>query len=146
MLGSKKSGFSVPGATTLISQDTVIEGDIRFSGTLDIEGLVRGNIIAEPGKDAVLRLVGKGRVEGDIRVPSVIINGEVQGDVHSSKQVELAANARVQGNVFYSLVEMAAGAEVNGSLKHVAEGVAGDEDGPEEPAAGGAPTPDSKVD
>lgn len=140
MLGNRKSGFSVSGATTLISQDTVIEGNIQFSGSLDIEGLVRGNIIAEPGKDALLRLVGKGRVEGDIRVPSVIINGEVQGDVHSSKQVELAANARVQGNVFYNLVEMAAGSEVNGSLKHVGESPAGGEDGPD------ASAPDSKVD
>ncbi len=146
MLGNKKSGFSVSGATTLISQDTVVEGDIRFSGSLDIEGLVRGNIIAEPGKDALLRLVGKGRVEGDIRVPSVIINGEVQGDVHSSKQVELAANARVQGNVFYNLVEMAAGSEVNGSLKHVGEGPVGGEDGPDEAGAAAALTPDSKVD
>lgn len=128
MLGSKKSGFSVSGATTLISQDTVIEGDIRFSGSLDVEGLVKGNIIAEPGKDALLRLVGKGRVEGDIRVPSVIINGEVQGDVHSSRQLELAAHARVQGNVFYNLVEMVAGSEVNGSLKHVGDGAA-DESG-----------------
>jgi cytoskeletal protein CcmA (bactofilin family) len=146
MLGNKKSGFSVSGATTLISQDTVVEGDIRFSGSLDIEGLVRGNILAEPGKDALLRLVGKGRVEGDIRVPSVIINGEVQGDVHSSKQVELAANARVQGNVFYNLVEMAAGSEVNGSLKHVGEGPVDGEAGPDEAGAAAALAPDSKVD
>ena len=64
MLGSKKSGFSVSGNTTLVSQDTVIVGDVRFSGNLDIEGLVQGNIVAEPGKDALVRLVGKGRVEG----------------------------------------------------------------------------------
>ncbi len=95
MLGSKKSGFSVSGNTTLVSQDTVIVGDVRFSGNLDIEGLVQGNIVAEPGKDALVRLVGKGRVEGDIRVPCVIINGEIIGDVYSSKQLELASKARI---------------------------------------------------
>jgi len=121
MLGSKKSGFSVSGNTTLVSQDTVIVGDVRFSGNLDIEGLVQGNIVAEPGKDALVRLVGKGRVEGDIRVPCVIINGEIIGDVYSSKQLELASKARVKGNVFYTLVEMAAGSEVNGSLTHLGE-------------------------
>lgn len=126
MLGSKKSGFSVSGSTTLVSQDTVIVGDVRFSGNLDIEGLVQGNIIADPGKDAVVRLVGKGRVEGEIRVPCVIINGEVEGDVHSSKQLELASRARVNGNVFYTLVEMAAGSEVNGSLTHIGEGATSD--------------------
>ncbi len=128
MLGSKKSGFSVSGNTTLVSQDTVIVGDVRFSGNLDIEGLVQGNIVAEPGKDALVRLVGKGRVEGDIRVPCVIINGEIIGDVYSSKQLELASKAKVKGNVFYTLVEMAAGSEVNGSLTHLGEGDASGEE------------------
>ena len=122
MLGSKKSAISVSGKTTLVSSDTVILGEIRFSGVLDVEGLVRGNIIAEPGKEALVRVVDKGRVEGEIRAPSVVINGSVQGDVYATRHLELAAKARVQGNVFYVLVEMAAGAEVNGSLAHMAEG------------------------
>ena len=121
MLGSKKAAFSVSGSTTLISRDTVIIGDVHFCGNLDVEGLVQGNIIAQPGVDALVRVVGKGRVEGEIRVPSVIINGTVQGDVHSSKHLELASKGRVQGNVFYTLVEMVAGSEVNGSLTHVGE-------------------------
>ena len=94
---------------------------MHFSGNLDVEGLVQGNIIAQSGKEALLRVVGKGRVEGDIRVPCVIINGAVQGNVYSSKHLELASKSRVQGNVFYTLVEMAAGAEVNGSLTHMAD-------------------------
>lgn len=120
MLGSKKSA-SVSGGTTLISRDTVVIGELHFSGNLDVEGLVQGNVIAQSGKEALLRVVGKGRVEGDIRVPCVIINGEVKGNVYSSKHLELASKSRVQGNVFYTLVEMAAGAEVNGSLTHVTD-------------------------
>ncbi len=121
MLGSKKSALSATGKTTLISRDTVIVGDIQFSGTLDVEGLVQGNIVAQPGKDSLVRVVEKGRIEGEIRAPSVIINGAVEGDVYSTKHLELAARARVQGNVFYTLVEMAAGSEVNGSLSHMVE-------------------------
>ncbi len=120
MLGSKK-GASVSGGTTLISQETIIVGDVHFCGNLDVEGLVQGNIIALSGKEALLRVVGKGRVEGEIRVPCVIVNGVVQGDVYSSKHLELASKSRVQGNVFYTLVEMAAGAEVNGSLTHMSD-------------------------
>jgi cytoskeletal protein CcmA (bactofilin family) len=41
--------------------------------------------------------------------------------VHSSKHLELAPKARVTGNVYYTLVEMAVGSEVNGSLQHVVE-------------------------
>jgi cytoskeletal protein CcmA (bactofilin family) len=120
MWGSKKTA-SVSGGTTLISPETVVIGDLHFCGNLDVEGLVQGNVIAQPGKEALLRVVGKGRVEGDIRVPCVIINGEVKGNVYSSQHLELASKSRVQGNVFYTLVEMAAGAEVNGSLTHMAE-------------------------
>lgn len=121
MLGNKKSSFGVSGSTTLISPETVIVGDLHFSGNLDVEGLVQGNIIAHPDKDAMVRVVNKGRVEGEIRAPSVIINGVVEGDIHSSRHLELASKGRVQGNVYYTQVEMAAGSEVNGSLTHLVE-------------------------
>lgn len=129
MLGIRKGGS---GATTLVSEDTRLVGDLHFSGDLEIEGLVQGNIIADPGKDAVVRVVGKGRVEGEIRAPFVVINGFVKGDVYSSRQLELAARGRVEGNVYYTLVEMAAGSEVNGSLTHVDDMDSGGE-GPTDP-------------
>jgi cytoskeletal protein CcmA (bactofilin family) len=122
MLGTKDKGsFGSSNSTTLISRDSEIVGDIKFGGNLDIEGTVRGNVIALSGKDAMVRVVDKGLVEGEIRAPSVIINGTIHGDVYSSKHLELAAKARVVGNVQYTLVEMAIGAEVNGSLKHMSD-------------------------
>ena len=51
-------------------------------------------------------------------MPNVVVNGTVIGDVHALAHVELAAQARVHGNVYYSLIEMAMGAEVNGNLVH----------------------------
>ncbi|MFT6955159.1 MAG: cytoskeletal protein CcmA (bactofilin family) [Halieaceae bacterium] len=68
MLGIK----SRSGSTTIISRDTVVVGDLHFNGSLDIEGLVQGNIIALPGKDAILRVIERGRVEGEIRAPKRI--------------------------------------------------------------------------
>ena len=121
MLGNRKSGFGGGNGTTLISRDTVRVGDIHFSGSLDVEGKVQGNIVAKAGTDAVVRVIDKGCVEGEIRVPEVVINGRVEGNVYSSKHLELAAKACVNGNVFYTLVEMAVGSEVNGSLQHVVE-------------------------
>jgi cytoskeletal protein CcmA (bactofilin family) len=123
MLGNKeKPSFGSSSSTTLISRDVEIVGDINFTGNLDIEGVVKGNIVARSGgKDAVVRIVDRGRVEGEIRAPSVIVNGEIIGDVHSTKHLELASKARVKGNVHYTLVEMAIGAEVNGGFKHTAE-------------------------
>ena len=119
MLGNRKSGFGAGGNTTLVARDTTVIDNLHFSGNLDIEGVVQGNIIAEEGKDALVRVIDKGRVEGEIRAPSVVVNGIVKGDVYSSKHLELASKGRVQGNVHYTLLEMAAGSEVNGSLTHL---------------------------
>lgn len=112
----KKSAMAFSNNHTLISRGTKIVGDLHFTGDLQIEGHVCGNIMAESGNDAKLVVADKGVVEGEIRVPMVIINGNVNGNVHSSKHVELAAKAVVEGNVHYQLIEMVKGAQVNGSL------------------------------
>jgi cytoskeletal protein CcmA (bactofilin family) len=103
---------------TVIGEQTRLEGDLRFSGGLHIDGTVKGNIIAEPGSENVLTVSEKGRIEGDVRVPNLVLNGAVEGDVHASERVELASHAKVTGNVYYNLIEMAMGAEVNGNLVH----------------------------
>jgi len=127
MLGNKKSTFSSSAGTTLVATDTTVVGDIHFSGCLDIEGVVQGDIIARDGEKGLVRVVDRGRVEGEIRAPSIVINGQVEGDVYAAEHLELAAKARVNGDVHYKLVEMAAGAEVNGALRHqVLSEVSGD--------------------
>ena len=103
---------------TVIGAQTRVEGDISFTGGLHVDGVIKGNIRAEAGSDSVLTVSEQGRIEGDVRVPNLVLNGAVEGDVHVSEQVELASHARVTGNVFYNLIEMAMGAEVNGNLVH----------------------------
>jgi len=116
MFGKKDSAMSgfASGSTTLLSRSTKIVGDIHFVGNLEIEGVVRGNIIADG--DARVRVMEKGLVEGEIVAPKIVINGRVVGDVHSSKHVELAANAVIEGNLHYQFIEMVKGAQVNGNL------------------------------
>jgi len=106
------------GKTTMIAQGTELKGDIVFEGGLLVEGCIRGNVTAEPGSDALLRLSEVGRIDGEINVPNVVINGKVTGNVFSSGHVELAAKAVVNGDVHYNLIEMVMGSEVNGSLLH----------------------------
>jgi len=120
MIGSSKKRKSM-NVETLIGQNTKIQGDIHFSGGLHIDGVIKGNVIAEEGSTSVLRVSEYGRIEGEVRVPTINLNGCVTGDVHASQGVELASNARVNGNVYYQLIEMAMGAEVNGNLLHESE-------------------------
>lgn len=104
------------GGITLIAQGTEVCGDLRFAGNLEIEGKVSGDIIAVEGGKASVRVLEQGQVTGSLRVPNVIINGQVDGDVYSSEFLELASKAKVTGDVHYGLIEMAKGAQVNGSL------------------------------
>jgi cytoskeletal protein CcmA (bactofilin family) len=112
---SKKTSCSID---TVVGAQTRLEGDISFTGGLHVDGVIKGNILAEAGSDSVLTVSENGRIEGDVRVPNLVLNGAVEGDVYASERVELASHARVTGNVFYNLIEMAMGAEVNGSLVH----------------------------
>ena len=108
---------------TLIGRKSEMLGDVNFSGGLHVDGTVKGNVVSEEDPSSVLTLSETGTVEGEVRVPNVVLNGTVIGDVHAKHHIELASNARITGNVYYSLIEMAMGAEVNGNLVHVAEDV-----------------------
>lgn len=112
----KKNDMPFSNNHTVIAKGTEVVGDIRFDGELHVEGKVCGNIIADNTGGAKVTVMEKGIVEGEIRVPTVVINGNVNGDVYSGKHIELAAKAIVQGNVHYHLIEMVKGSQVNGSL------------------------------
>ncbi len=103
---------------TVISARTEIRGDITVKGAIQIDGVLKGNLIAEQGSKASVRISDKGRVEGRITAPNVIINGEVHGDIHAYDYIELAKKARITGDVHYASMEMVLGAQVNGQLIH----------------------------
>ncbi len=117
MFGSSKKARSSR-IDTVIGHQTVIDGNIRFTGGLHVDGTIRGSVTAESDSDAMLTVSEQGCIEGEVRVPGLELNGAVVGDVYVSGQLELAGQARVAGNVFYNLLEMAMGAEVNGRLVH----------------------------
>jgi cytoskeletal protein CcmA (bactofilin family) len=112
----KTAGRPAPAVETLIGAGTTIKGDLSFSGGLHIDGTVHGSIVAAPGAEAMLVVSEKGMIEGEVRAPHVVINGNLKGDIVASERIELASQARVQGNIYYKLLEMAAGAQVNGQI------------------------------
>jgi len=103
---------------TLIAPNTAVVGDIRFKDQLYVNGRVDGNVLAGDDGPATVIVSEEGSVKGEIRVPNVVINGAVEGNVYASARVELAARARVKGNVYYQLIEMQLGAMVDGQLLH----------------------------
>jgi len=113
--------FRAPKVSTVVGKDTEIKGDLRFSGGLHVDGAILGNVTGDQDADSAITLSEEGRIEGDVRVSNVILNGTVVGDVFALQRVELAPMARVTGTVYYCFLEMAMGAEVNGQLVHTEE-------------------------
>ena len=107
--------------TSLIGQGTEIVGDINFSGGLHVDGRICGNISSSGDEKACITVSENGYIEGEIHIPNIIINGTIEGNVYASNHLELANKARVHGNVYYHIIEMAVGAEVNGNLEHFQE-------------------------
>jgi cytoskeletal protein CcmA (bactofilin family) len=104
------------GETTLVAPGAVIDGTITFTGVLEIEGRVNGNILAAGDEQAVVRVLQGGHVHGNVSAPLIVVNGTVTGNVHSTDHAELAARAVINGDVRYNLLEMSKGAQVNGRL------------------------------
>jgi cytoskeletal protein CcmA (bactofilin family) len=108
---------------SLIGAEARIEGNISFSGGLRVDGEVSGNIVAVPGKPSTLVLSEHGRVNGEISVTHLVLNGIVDGPVRATEYLELQSKARVTGNVHYKSMEIQLGAVVEGRLVYLAETV-----------------------
>lgn len=124
MFGSNKKNTpkaKAGAADTLICRQTKIVGDVNFTGVLYVDGHVKGNIVADERENSLLTIGTNGYIEGEIKVPHIMILGRVKGDVHAIEHVELMAESRIEGNVYYKLIEMAMGAEVNGQMVHKVE-------------------------
>jgi cytoskeletal protein CcmA (bactofilin family) len=115
---SKSARLGSNSVETLIGPRVVIHGDVIFSGGLYVEGKIIGKVSADDGQPAVLTVAEQGCIEGEVRVPIAVVCGALHGDVFSSERIELAAKARVRGNIHYKVVEMTAGAMITGRLIH----------------------------
>lgn len=103
---------------TLVGPNSKVHGDVSFAGRCHVDGTVKGSVTADSESNSALSIAEDGTVEGGVTVPNVLLNGVVRGDVIASQRVELGPTARVIGNVYYNLIEMAIGAEINGKLVH----------------------------
>ena len=119
---------------SLLCSATKVEGDIYFSGDFYLEGTIRGNIYAEEGKPSKLIVAETGVVEGEIHAFNVVVNGHVRGAIYSSKHLELAAKAVVEGAVHYQTIEMVKGAQLKGQMYSTGKEAAASQDVPADSA------------
>jgi cytoskeletal protein CcmA (bactofilin family) len=117
---------------TLIGKAARVHGDIDFQGGLHLDGHISGAVRSDEARDSTLSVSETGSIEGAVNVPNVMLDGTIHGDIHASERVVLGATARVEGNVYYGIIEMTLGAQIIGKLVRL---------GPETPPAAPAEGP-----
>jgi len=101
---------------TLIGKDARVHGDIDFRGGLHLDGHIEGAVRSEEMRGSTLSVSETGSIQGAVQVPNLVLNGTVRGDIHALERVVLGATARVEGNVYYGIIEMTLGAQIIGKL------------------------------
>ena len=103
---------------SLIGAGTMIEGNITFAGGLRVDGEIKGNVTAAGEQPSTLVVSEHARIDGEIHVSHLVVNGAINGPVHSAEFLELQSHSRVKGDVHYNTLERHLGAVVEGRLVH----------------------------
>jgi len=106
---------------SLIGVGTIIEGNVTFAGGMRVDGEIKGNVIAAGDQPSTLVVSEQARIDGEIHVSHLVVNGAINGPVHCAEFLELQARSRVTGDVYYNTLEMHLGAVVEGRLVHVSD-------------------------
>jgi cytoskeletal protein CcmA (bactofilin family) len=100
-------------STVNIGKSVVIKGELNGSEDLTIEGQVEGKIEL---RQSVLTIGPNGRIKAQVFAKSVIILGEVTGNVTASEKVDIRDNGSVDGDITSPRVAIAEGAHFRGSI------------------------------
>jgi cytoskeletal protein CcmA (bactofilin family) len=106
---------------TLIGKASRVHGDLEFTGGLHLDGSIAGNVRADTSESSSLSISETGSIEGNVEADNVMLNGTVRGDIVARERIVLGATAKVQGNVYYGVIEMTLGAQIMGKLTRISE-------------------------
>jgi cytoskeletal protein CcmA (bactofilin family) len=81
--------------TGFFDKDTEIKGDLHFKGTFRVDGAFKGKINSE----STLIIGDSGKVEADVKIGHMIINGQIKGNIQASEKVEVNSSGRVLGTI-----------------------------------------------
>lgn len=107
-----RSDANAPAVATLISKSSHIEGVIRGTGEVRIEGVVTGTIDCS----ATVVVAEGGRVDAEVRAETVTIAGAVKGNVVAGQKIELTPTAKVEGDITSPRILIREGAVFEGQI------------------------------
>ena len=114
--GSKEEKLNHSGRSH-VGETMQVEGDMRTAGSLDVAGLVNGNVFVSD-----MTITESGSVRGLIESTNVEINGHVEGKI-SADIVIIGKNAVIKGDIFFkNTLRTEEGADIDGYIKRTSNG------------------------
>ena len=96
-----------------IGKSVVIKGELSGSEDLTIEGQVEGKIEL---KEHALTIGPNGKIRAQVFAKSVVVQGQVTGDISATERVDIRDNGSVDGDLVSPRVAIADGAHFRGSI------------------------------
>lgn len=99
---------------SLLGPDSAFSGTVRFAGTLRVDGRIEGDIVSPAGSGSILIVNAAAVVHGNIVSDSVLISGEVRGDIQARDRVEIFRSGSLVGDIHTSDIMIEGGASFQG--------------------------------
>jgi len=100
-----------------IGETLQLEGDLRSSGSIDVAGLINGNVFVSE-----MTIAETGSVRGSLEAVNIEINGHVEGKI-TADSVIVGKNAVIKGDIFFrKTLKTEEGADIDGYIKRVNNG------------------------
>jgi len=109
-----KKEKKIDAVSTFLGHDAVFDGAIEFTGTVRLDGKVKGTIVSN---DGTVIIGDKATVEAEIAVETVIIKGSVTGKVQAKNRIEAYPPARILGELQAPTISLDSGVVFNGSCR-----------------------------
>jgi cytoskeletal protein CcmA (bactofilin family) len=102
---------SLKSTPTIIARDLTIEGQLKSTGIVEIEGIVKGTV---NGNSVILR--EEGFVEGLVYAEFLNIRGRFEGTI-KAKNITVSSKAKIIGDIEYDSLAVEDGASIDGQFK-----------------------------
>ncbi len=113
MLKREEVTYPAEDVHTILGPEATFDGKLTFEGTVRIDGTFRGEVRSE----GELVVGQSARLEALIWVGSIVVIGEVSGDIHAKRSVEIQAPGKVRGNICTPQLSIAKGVIFEGACK-----------------------------
>ena len=102
---------------SMVGETLQIEGDVKSSGSLDVAGLVKGNVFV-----ADMIITESGSIKGSLEANKVEINGHIEGKI-TADTIIIGKNAVIKGDIFFrATLKTEEGADIDGYIKRIDNG------------------------